>query len=124
MICPFCEVDTLLFGNALAYVKYDMYPVSPGHVLIIPRRHVSSWFDLTPEEHAAVSELIGRAKEYLDPIYSPAGYNIGVNCGEAAGQTIMHAHLHLIPRYVGDVPNPRGGIRAVIRAKQDYPQAK
>ncbi len=121
MICPFCEVDTPLFGNALAYVKYDMYPVSPGHVLIIPRRHVSFWFDLTSEEHAAVSELIGRAKEYLDPMYSPAGYNIGVNCGEAAGQTIMHAHLHLIPRYAGDVPNPRGGIRAVIRAKQDYP---
>ncbi len=81
MTCSFCDVDTPLFGNALAYVKYDMYPVSPGHVLIIPRRHVSSWFDLTPEEHAAVSELIERAKEYLDPIYSPAGYNIGVNCG-------------------------------------------
>jgi diadenosine tetraphosphate (Ap4A) HIT family hydrolase len=117
-------VDAPLFGNALAYVKWDMYPVSPGHVLIIPRRHVSSWFDLTADEHAAVSELIGSAKEHLDMMYSPAGYNIGVNCGEAAGQTVMHAHLHLIPRYAGDVPNPRGGIRAVIRAKQDYPNPK
>lgn len=121
MDCPFCTDDSSLFGNDLAYVKWDLYPVSPGHVLIIPRRHVSSWFDLTPEEHAAVSELIGRAREHLDKLYSPAGYNIGVNCGEAAGQTVMHVHLHLIPRYAGDVPNPRGGIRAVIRAKQDYP---
>lgn len=121
MDCPFCTDEACLFGNDLAYVKWDLYPVSPGHVLIIPRRHITSWFDLTPEEHAAVSELIGLARRHLDATYSPAGYNIGVNCGEAAGQTVMHAHLHLIPRYVGDVPNPRGGIRAVIRAKQDYP---
>lgn len=121
MDCPFCTEDACLFGNTLAYVKWDLYPVSQGHVLIIPRRHIASWFDLTPDEHAAVSELIGRAKKHLDTMYAPAGYNIGVNCGEAAGQTVMHAHMHLIPRYTGDVPNPRGGIRAVIRAKQDYP---
>ncbi len=121
MTCPFCTDEACLFGNDLAYVKWDLYLVSPGHVLIIPRRHISSWLDLTPEEHAAVSELIGFARKHLDAVYSPAGYNIGVNCGEAAGQTVMHAHLHLIPRYTGDVPNPRGGIRAVIRAKQDYP---
>jgi len=124
MTCPFCEPHAELFGNALAYVKSDEFPVSSGHVLIIPRRHVSSWFDLTKEEHAAAADLLSKTKQYLDVAYSPDGYNIGVNCGEAAGQTIMHAHLHVIPRYTGDVSNPRGGIRAVIRAKQDYPCIK
>ncbi len=121
MSCPFCEPHEELFGNEFAYVKIDEFPVSPGHVLIIPRRHVSSWFYLTEEEHAAAATLLVQTKTYLDSRYSPEGYNIGVNCGEAAGQTIPHAHLHVIPRYKGDVPNPRGGIRAVIRAKQDYP---
>jgi diadenosine tetraphosphate (Ap4A) HIT family hydrolase len=124
MTCPFCEPHAELFGNALAYVKSDEFPVSSGHVLIIPRRHVSSWFDLTEEEHAAAVDLLIKTKKYLDSEYSPDGYNIGVNCGEAAGQSIMHAHLHVIPRYAGDVSNPRGGIRAVIHAKQDYPRIK
>ena len=124
MTCPFCKPHAELFGNALAYVKADEFPVSPGHVLIIPRRHVSSWFDLTKEEHAAAVDLLITTKKYLDLEYHPDGYNIGVNCGEAAGQSIMHAHLHVIPRYAGDVSNPRGGIRAVIHAKQDYPRIK
>ena len=118
--CPFCSPDDVVIENELAYGKFDLYPVSPGHLLIIPRRHTASWFDLTAEECSAVMALVSAAKVMLDERYSPDGYNIGVNCGALAGQTVMHVHLHLIPRYAGDVPNPRGGIRAVIAAKQSY----
>lgn len=121
MSCPFCEAEDEVFGNELAYAKMDTYPVSKGHMLIIPRRHAETWFDLTEKEQTAMIRIADKAKKYLDEKYSPNGYNIGLNCGESAGQTIMHAHLHLIPRYVGDVPNPRGGIRAVIAAKKEYP---
>ena len=119
--CPFCVPSKLLFENELAYVKEDEYPVSPGHLLIISKRHVHDWFSLTTDEQAAMIALLDRAKAYLDSRYHPDGYNAGVNCGEAAGQMIFHVHLHLIPRYAGDCPNPRGGIRAVIHAKQAYP---
>lgn len=118
--CPFCNPDDILLENDLAFAKYDLYPVSPGHVLVVPKRHTASWFDLTAEEQTAMFVLANQAKKLLDERYAPAGYNLGINCGEAAGQTIMHVHLHIIPRYIGDVPNPRGGIRAVIAAKQDY----
>ena len=118
--CPFCNPDDILLENDLAFAKYDLYPVSPGHVLVVPKRHTASWFDLTPAEQTAMFALANQAKKLLDERYAPAGYNLGINCGEAAGQTIMHVHLHIIPRYIGDVPNPRGGIRAVIAAKQDY----
>ncbi|HJK21862.1 MAG TPA: HIT family protein [Methanocorpusculum sp.] len=118
--CPFCNPDDILLENDLAFAKYDLYPVSPGHVLVVPKRHTASWFDLTAEEQTAMFVLANQAKKLLDERYAPAGYNLGINCGEAAGQTIMHVHLHIIPRYCGDVPNPRGGIRAVIAAKQDY----
>ncbi|MDO5844624.1 MAG: HIT family protein [Methanocorpusculum sp.] len=121
MLCPFCVPEDEVFGNGLAYAKMDTYPVSKGHMLIIPRRHADTWFDLTAEEQTAVMQLAEIAKRYLDEFYSPNGYNLGLNCGVSAGQTIMHAHLHLIPRYIGDVPNPRGGIRAVIAAKKEYP---
>ncbi|WP_277612738.1 HIT family protein [Methanocorpusculum petauri] len=118
--CPFCNPDEILLENDLAFAKYDLYPVSPGHLLIIPKRHAASWFDLTPAEQTAVLALVAQAKDLLDETYAPDGYNLGVNCGEAAGQTVMHVHLHVIPRYSGDVSNPHGGIRAVIAAKQDY----
>ena len=118
--CPFCNPDNILLENDLAFAKYDQYPVSPGHVLVMPKRHTASWFDLTAEEQTAMFVLANQAKKLLDERYAPAGYNLGINCGEAAGQTIMHVHLHIIPRYCGDVPNPRGGIRAVTAAKQDY----
>lgn len=118
--CPFCNPDEVVLENDLAYAKYDLYPVSPGHLLIISRLHTAFWFDLSPAEQAAIFSLIQRAKALLDAEYSPDGYNIGVNCGEVAGQTVMHVHVHLIPRYAGDVPNPRGGIRAIIAAKQRY----
>ena len=121
MSCPFCDAEGEVFGNELAYAKFDAFPVSPGHLLVIPRRHAETWFDLCAEEQAAVFSLISEAKQMLDVRFSPDGYNIGVNCGETAGQTIFHVHVHLIPRYAGDVENPRGGVRGVIPAKRNYP---
>lgn len=124
LICPFCSPDNIIFKNELAYVKADAFPVSKGHLLIIPFRHAPTWFDMSKDEQGAVIELIQISKDYLDEKYSPDGYNIGLNCGESAGQTIMHAHLHIIPRYLGDVKNPKGGVRAVIAAKKEYPSLK
>lgn len=121
MSCPFCGTEGEVLGNEFAYAKFDAYPVSPGHLLVIPRRHVAEWFETTAEEQQAIMELVSAGKKLLDAEYSPDGYNIGINCGEAAGQTIFHVHVHLIPRYAGDVDNPRGGVRSVIAAKKNYP---
>lgn len=118
--CPFCTAEEMLCRNALAYARLDKYPVNPGHVLIIPFRHVASFFDTTPEERQALFGLLDELRARLDGEFHPAGYNIGINVGEAAGQTIMHVHLHLIPRYRGDVEQPRGGVRGVIPARQNY----
>jgi len=118
--CPFCTAESAIFRNDLAYVRYDKYPVTPGHLLVIPRRHVADFFDTTPEEKFALFALLDEAKQYLANKYSPDGYNAGVNVGEAAGQTVMHVHLHLIPRFQGDTPDPRGGVRGVIPARQNY----
>jgi len=118
--CPFCQPEEVILENELAFVIYDRFPVSPGHMLVITRRHVSDLFDSTPAERQAVNDLLEEAKALLDRRYHPDGYNVGVNCGEAAGQTIMHLHIHLIPRYRGDMPNPRGGVRGVIPGKQKY----
>ena len=123
--CPFCAESAALaegveLHNALAYVREDKYPVSPGHLLIIPRRHAEDWFSLTPDEQTAITLLINQAKTWLDERYAPAGYNIGINCGAAAGQTVPHMHCHLIPRYEGDVEDPRGGVRWVKADKADY----
>lgn len=121
--CPFCRPPNHLLAmpdHPLAHIREDLYPVSPGHLLIIPNRHVANWFELTDEEQQAVMELTNRAKIRLDGTLQPDGYNIGINCGEAAGQTVMHVHCHLIPRYSGDTQTPRGGVRGVIPEKQDY----
>ncbi len=118
--CPFCEVREPVLSNQLAYVQYDSYPVSNGHLLIIPVRHVADYFDMTPEEKTAVMELVGQGKALLDQKLKHDGYNVGINSGSAAGQTVMHAHVHLIPRYRGDTDDPRGGVRAVIPEKQKY----
>ena len=118
--CPFCHPDGILLENALAYAKPDKYPVNPGHLLIIPKRHVADFFRTTEAEKTALLSLLDEAKHYLDGKHAPAGYNVGINVGEAAGQTIMHVHLHLIPRYRGDIENPRGGVRGVIPAQQNY----
>ncbi len=118
--CPFCSTDGALLINSLAYVRPDKFPVGPGHLLIIPLRHEPDFLAIRTEEMAAVWALIGEAKALLAHRYHPDGYNLGVNVGEAAGQTIGHAHLHLIPRYRGDLENPRGGVRGVIPARQQY----
>ena len=96
------------------------YPVTKGHTLIIPNRHVSSYFDLTDEEKEDLFNLLEEVKAHLDEQYRPDGYNIGINDGVVAGQTIMHVHIHLIPRYAGDMENPRGGVRGVIPRKRVY----
>lgn len=118
--CLFCRPGEPLLENDLVIARYDDFPVSQGHLLLIPRRHVSSYFDMTDAEKQAMWQLLDAAKALLDREYRPGGYNVGINCGPVAGQSVPHAHLHLMPRYAGDVPDPRGGVRAVIPAKQKY----
>jgi diadenosine tetraphosphate (Ap4A) HIT family hydrolase len=118
--CPFCSTNNVLLANSLAYVRPDKYPVTAGHVLIIPVRHQSDFLAIRFEELEAIWALVGEVKALIDSKFHPDGYNLGANAGEVAGQTIAHAHLHLIPRYRGDVQNPRGGVRGVIPAKQHY----
>ncbi len=122
MSCAFCEIpeSSYIKSNDLAYAIYDKFPVNPGHILIIPRRHVADFFETTLEERLAFNELIEECKEMLDKQVSPDGYNIGINCGEPAGQTVFHVHVHLIPRFKGDIENPRGGVRGVIPEKRIY----
>ena len=119
MTCPFCDFESII-NSASVYVRDDKFPVSQGHCLVVPKRHVETWFDMSKEERQEAFELIDQVKAMLDEEYSPDGYNIGLNCGEAAGQTIPHAHIHVIPRYKGDMENPRGGVRGVIPSKQSY----
>jgi diadenosine tetraphosphate (Ap4A) HIT family hydrolase len=118
--CPFCQFGDEVLGNALASARFDRHPVNPGHLLIIPRRHVAGFFEATADERRALFELVDAGKALLDERFHPDGYNLGINVGEAAGQTVMHLHVHLIPRYRGDVANPRGGVRGVIPARQSY----
>ena len=118
--CPFCTPNVYVLNNDLAYVRYDKYPVNDGHLLVIPFRHVSNYFELTSEERAAVFLLVDEAKSLLDRELNPDGYNIGINVGESAGQTVWHAHVHVIPRYKGDISDPRGGVRGVIPDKKKY----
>ncbi len=121
--CPFCNMDesSIILRNELCYAVFDRYPVSKGHLLVIPFRHFASLFEATDEELDAARSLIFRAKGMLDKEFHPDGYNIGVNIGRSAGQSIMHLHIHVIPRYKGDVKNPKGGVRGVIPLKQSYP---
>ena len=118
--CVFCNIRAPIAGNELAFAIFDRNPVSPGHVLILPRRHVESFFATTPQEREAMLLLLTEMKRHTDEKLAPDGYNVGVNVGVAAGQTVMHVHMHLIPRFSGDMENPRGGVRGVIPAKQDY----
>ena len=118
--CPFCGDPQIILENELALVHYDSYPVSAGHCLVTPRRHVAEYFQATAAEKAAIWELVDELKPIIDREFSPDGYNIGVNIGAAAGQSIPHLHIHVIPRYKGDVENPQGGVRGVIPHKQKY----
>jgi diadenosine tetraphosphate (Ap4A) HIT family hydrolase len=121
MMCIFCKkAFDIIEENDYVYTIYDGFPVTKGHSLIIPKRHVESFFDLYQNEYEAVLEAIQQQKKRLDERYNPDGYNIGVNVFEAAGQTVHHVHIHLIPRYNGDTKNPRGGVRGVIPSKQSY----
>ena len=121
--CIFCErvgSGPLLAENDLAVGFRAGYPVSPGHVLVVPRRHEPDFFALSPDEHAAMVALLPEVRRLIDSEHSPDAYNVGVNAGKAAGQTILHAHFHVIPRYAGDVDEPRGGVRWVLPATARY----
>jgi diadenosine tetraphosphate (Ap4A) HIT family hydrolase len=112
--CELCKPNMVMLDYELAYVRYDNNSLAPGHVLVVPRRHVSSFFDMTTDEKSAVLALLDRAQAVIAEKHKPDGYNIGVNVGTAGGQSRMHVHVHLIPRYTGDVADPRGGIRCVL----------
>ena len=114
MECELCKTEMALFDDENAFVRYDNNSLSKGHVLVIPRRHVADFFEMTWAEKASILALLDRAKADISRDHSPDGYNIGVNIGKAAGQTRMHVHVHLIPRYIGDVADPSGGIRCVL----------
>jgi len=119
--CLFCkDARGVSIQHELAFSARDSYPASLGHTLVIPRRHVASFFELTTEEVAACMQLIQEEKKLLDDEFKPDGYNIGVNVGQAAGQSIFHVHIHIIPRYKGDVENPQGGVRHVIPKRGHY----
>ena len=120
--CPFCPPKDreILETHPLAVAIVDSFPLTQGHTLVVPRRHVASFFELTLEERLAIMELLDGAKAVLDKKYAPDAYNIGINDGPAAGQTVMHVHVHLIPRYKGDADDPRGGVRWIFPRKADY----
>jgi diadenosine tetraphosphate (Ap4A) HIT family hydrolase len=120
--CPFCDLpaDRIVDRNDAGIAVRDAFPLSLGHTLVISSRHVSSFFELSAAERDQLLCLVDRQKGVLDEQYRPDAYNIGINDGVAAGQTVPHLHIHLIPRYEGDLPDPRGGVRWVIPKKADY----
>lgn len=121
--CPFCNPESereLIVESATSYAVYDKFPVNVGHALIIPKRHCEDYFELTFKEQAACMFMLNKVKEIVTDRFNPDGFNIGINIGEKAGQTVHHVHIHLIPRYKGDVKEPRGGVRGVIPSKQGY----
>lgn len=124
--CPFCNINEKIDKNRIIYedstwiAVLDGFPVSKGHTLLIPKRHCETYFDLNDVENGTLCATINVVKRILDTKYNPNGYNIGVNCGKSAGQTVMHCHIHIIPRYDGDVEDPRGGVRGVIPSRMSY----
>lgn len=119
--CPFCDASLdLVWESELLVAFRDAYPVTPGHTLIITRRHVSTWFEASEAEQMALVQAIRNVKEDLDDAFDPDGYNVGFNAGRAAGQTVDHFHMHVIPRYDGDMDDPCGGVRGVIPERQKY----
>ncbi len=120
--CPFCALPSgrIVMVNDLAVAIRDGFPVSPGHTLILPKRHIGSFFKVTEAERSAMMALLDAAKAGLDNEFRPDGYNVGINDGPAAGQTVPHLHMHLIPRYAGDQQDPRGGIRWIFPEKARY----
>lgn len=120
--CPFCNIDESRIIEAAreAYAVLDAYPVSQGHTLICTRRHIESVFELSMSEITEIIALVQSAKHRLDREYRPTGYNVGVNVGRDAGQTVMHVHVHVIPRYPGDLADPTGGVRNIFPGKGRY----
>lgn len=124
--CLFCQISIsakeipIIAKFQHCYAIKDQYPVSPGHILIIPYQHTENWFTAAEEVRLDMLKALDKMKELLDKEYSPQGYNIGANCGKVAGQSIMHLHLHVIPRYKDDMEDPKGGVRGVIPSKQKY----
>ena len=120
--CPFCnpEPDRVFHESGLVIGLWDRYPVSPGHALLVTRRHVGGWFDATPEEQQALTSALAPATAAIEETHRPDGYNIGINSGKDAGQTVPHLHMHLIPRYQGDSDDPRGGVRRLFPDKACY----
>lgn len=122
MPSPFLDIapDEWVASNELAFAIRDGFPVTEGHTLVIPRREIATWWEASAEERAAMMALVDEVRAELDERFEPDGYNLGMNLGAAAGQTVFHLHLHVIPRYDGDVDDPRGGVRHVIPAKGNY----
>ena len=120
--CPFCNLqqERIFHEGQLFKAVWDIFPVSTGHALLILNRHVATWFDASPEEQADLVGGIAIVRDIIDRLHSPDGYNIGINVGEAAGQTVFHLHVHVIPRYRGDVADPTGGVRHVIPQRGNY----
>jgi len=118
--CPFCDKANYEREGDLVFTKTDSYPVSKGHTLVIPKRHISSYFECTDDERLELWSLVEQVKTLLESEFEPDGFNIGINIGAAAGQTVPHMHIHVIPRYSGDMDDPRGGVRGVIPDKQKY----
>jgi diadenosine tetraphosphate (Ap4A) HIT family hydrolase len=120
--CPFCTLpdERIIDSNEMGFVIRDGFPISPGHTLIIPKRHVGSFFEISQEERDAMLDLLDQAKKVVDTELNPDGFNIGINDGPSAGQTVPHLHIHLIPRFKGDQEDPRGGVRWVIPDKAKY----
>jgi len=121
--CPFCDLASkveLISETTTAVAFLDIFPVNPGHTLIVPKRHIANYFELTIHEQRALWLVVNRCKMLIQKRFNPDGFNVGINVGEIAGQSIFHVHIHLIPRYKGDVENPRGGVRGAISSKQSY----
>lgn len=118
--CIFCNPEReIIVENESAIAVYDSYPVSPGHALVVPRRHATTIWDLTDAEYDGSFRLVRELRLILEVRYGPDGFNVGANCGLAAGQSVWHAHIHVIPRYKGDVADPLGGVRNVIPRKTE-----
>jgi diadenosine tetraphosphate (Ap4A) HIT family hydrolase len=118
--CLFCNINESIFDDSHFWIIKDNYPVSNGHTLIIPKRHILSLFDLDQEDFVYLHKVINKLKIFLDQQYNPDGFNIGINDGKASGRTIEHLHIHVIPRYINDQKDPRGGIRLIFPEKANY----
>ena len=121
--CFFCRKADLIHEGELTFISQDKYPVSPGHALIVPKRHVPNYFDCTKHEITELWDFVNLAKQMIEKDHQPDSYNIGINVSKVAGQSVPHTHIHLIPRYEGDVADPRGGVRSVIPEKRTYKRA-